>query len=306
MIDFKKLGKKISELPLQLEVLVRGAIRPYQLKQELEEVRAKANEDGMTHGQHLAYSAGYLRSNDWRRIRRHAMRYLGEKCEFCSQKAVAVHHIRYPDKSDRGLESLSWLLIVCDECHKVLHGYSVSPRNARCALCRKAEPNANLRIRYQKFASVSQRVCVPCKALASGLRDVNRNWSYKGYRAFLDHWKKTIEQPDFNALDRRKALLLVEPEEPPKLSKQVPPLKPSKPAPPQERVDLTPTLRQQYLIDRRMFYEEMSESALTKLWGGRDDSDLESDEFRVIRSVIRRKMGLSSNEGANAELDLRM
>jgi len=63
--------------------------------------------------------ADYLRSAHWLAIRTEALRWWGNKCCVCKQKATEVHHNTY----DRiGRELLTDLVAVCRACHTRIHG----------------------------------------------------------------------------------------------------------------------------------------------------------------------------------------
>ncbi|RPJ79215.1 MAG: HNH endonuclease [Alphaproteobacteria bacterium] len=62
----------------------------------------------------------YMDSNEWKSLRKLAYQRAKHKCELCLEKASSVHHVKYPKiyKED----CLDNLVVVCDKCHKLLHG----------------------------------------------------------------------------------------------------------------------------------------------------------------------------------------
>lgn len=297
------LADAVVSVPFKLEVAVRSAIRPYQLEREIELARQRLATEGKTHHGHDSYNFGYLRSNDWTKIRRHATRYLGGKCEFCGNKAHAVHHVRYPPKDDRGLESISWLVVVCDECHKKLHGGSEGTLSGQCVLCGRAKAIAELDVAYKKFANETQPVCIPCKALASGLRDVARGWTYSGYLAWLEHWSLTADKPDWSSSDASVAAALVTKRESPSMdlvqaSERTKPI-----VRPCEPIDMTPDPALLRLAELRRNYRAMPERELRAIWDSRESSDLEPEELKAVRAAIRENMGLPTDAETSEELD---
>lgn len=65
------------------------------------------------------YSA-YLRSDSWRDLRRKVAERSRGLCELCGSSGHHVHHIRYP--KNLADDRLANLLMVCETCHKKLHG----------------------------------------------------------------------------------------------------------------------------------------------------------------------------------------
>lgn len=62
----------------------------------------------------------YLDSPEWDELRKEAYRRANHRCELCGDYAEAAHHVRYPKSFDE--DCLGNLLVVCDRCHKLLHG----------------------------------------------------------------------------------------------------------------------------------------------------------------------------------------
>lgn len=63
----------------------------------------------------------YINSRAWQENRRQAFRHYGRKCQQCgrSDLVLNVHHLTY---QRFGHEKMRDLKILCDDCHKVLHG----------------------------------------------------------------------------------------------------------------------------------------------------------------------------------------
>lgn len=287
----------------KLEVSLRSAIRPYQLEREIEEARKRMAEQGKSHDGHESYSVDYLRSKDWSKIRTHAIRYVGGKCEFCGRLAKAVHHVRYPPKTDRGLESISWLVVVCEECHKKLHGGYGGSVAGRCVLCDRSKAVVKLDVIYKKFSKDTQPVCIRCKALALGLRDVARGWTNSGYLAWLEHWSATVDRFVWSLADtaeatalatKRSSHLIMEPRVP---AVDAPVVRPYRP------IDMTPDPELARLAEIRRAYMAMPTAKLRAIWDSRESSELGPDELRAVRFAIREKMGLPTDKETSAELD---
>jgi len=62
----------------------------------------------------------YLNSQKWDELRKEAYEMANHRCELCGDFAEAVHHIKYPKSFSE--DCLENLLVVCDRCHKLLHG----------------------------------------------------------------------------------------------------------------------------------------------------------------------------------------
>ena len=64
--------------------------------------------------------AEYLRSDHWMAKRKEALDHYGRQCTICDSKAnLNIHHFTY---ANIGRERLSELTVVCNGCHKLLHG----------------------------------------------------------------------------------------------------------------------------------------------------------------------------------------
>lgn len=63
--------------------------------------------------------AEYLESPTWRKIRAQALKRDKNKCRACGEKAVHVHHVRYP--KNLGEEKMEWLYSLCAPCHNSIH-----------------------------------------------------------------------------------------------------------------------------------------------------------------------------------------
>ncbi len=62
----------------------------------------------------------YLESPEWDALRKEAYKRAKNRCELCDDHADAAHHIKYPKSFED--DCLENLLVVCDRCHKKLHG----------------------------------------------------------------------------------------------------------------------------------------------------------------------------------------
>ncbi len=62
----------------------------------------------------------YLRSEDWKHVRRLKLEFAGHRCEKCgATDELHVHHLTY----DRfGHENLTDLQVLCRDCHETVHG----------------------------------------------------------------------------------------------------------------------------------------------------------------------------------------
>jgi len=68
----------------------------------------------------------YLKSEEWKQLRKKAYTRSKGFCELCGKKAENIHHICYPKHYSN--DSLNNLLAVCERCHKLLHGIRESVR----------------------------------------------------------------------------------------------------------------------------------------------------------------------------------
>jgi len=66
------------------------------------------------------YQGVSLRVQSGMRLRKEAYKQTNHRCELCGDFAEAVHHIKYPKSFNE--DCLENLLVVCDRCHKLLHG----------------------------------------------------------------------------------------------------------------------------------------------------------------------------------------
>ena len=75
----------------------------------------------------------YLASDDWRKRRRKALSLSGNKCQICrNQITLQVHHKMY----DRlGNEDDNDLAVLCEECHKSVHGEPYLTFVLCCKVC---------------------------------------------------------------------------------------------------------------------------------------------------------------------------
>ena len=74
----------------------------------------------------------YLASDHWKALRKAAIERADSKCELCGSLFNEVHHIKYPNKLK--YDKLSNLLVVCNKCHKKLHGIRESDNNQKKVL----------------------------------------------------------------------------------------------------------------------------------------------------------------------------
>jgi len=65
-----------------------------------------------------AYSE-YLRSPEWRKLRRAVLERENHKCQRCKEKATHVHHLHYGHIFHEELDDLEAL---CVDCHRKVHG----------------------------------------------------------------------------------------------------------------------------------------------------------------------------------------
>lgn len=62
----------------------------------------------------------YIVSEGWRRIKEKARIRANDECEYCGDKAFAIHHVKYPAFIER--TTLEYLVVVCRRCHELSHG----------------------------------------------------------------------------------------------------------------------------------------------------------------------------------------
>ncbi len=63
---------------------------------------------------------GYLQSKHWKEFRLIALKHHGDKCCKCGgDYKISVHHLNYDNV---GNESVDDVIVVCDNCHKEIHG----------------------------------------------------------------------------------------------------------------------------------------------------------------------------------------
>ena len=64
----------------------------------------------------------YLRSWEWQRKRRVALKLAGYQCRMCGETSrLQVHHKTY---ERRGCEKMNDLVVLCDGCHRLVHRFS--------------------------------------------------------------------------------------------------------------------------------------------------------------------------------------
>jgi len=62
----------------------------------------------------------YLKSEHWQSFRKEAIEHHGSFCSLCGGKEkISVHHLTY---KNRGHENLDDVVVLCDSCHKEIHG----------------------------------------------------------------------------------------------------------------------------------------------------------------------------------------
>ena len=63
----------------------------------------------------------YIRSDAWKRKRRQALRHYGAVCSDCghAKSNLHVHHVSYSSFGDELMEHLQ---VLCEDCHRSLHG----------------------------------------------------------------------------------------------------------------------------------------------------------------------------------------
>jgi len=66
------------------------------------------------------YRNVYLKSEEWQRKRYVVLKRDHWTCVYCGARATQVHHKRYA-KYNIGNEPISWLVSVCEPCHKRIH-----------------------------------------------------------------------------------------------------------------------------------------------------------------------------------------
>ena len=62
----------------------------------------------------------YLKSEEWKELRKKAIDRDDGKCVFCNRRFREVHHVTYPKRFS--LDHIDNLLVVCEKCHRRLHG----------------------------------------------------------------------------------------------------------------------------------------------------------------------------------------
>ncbi len=69
--------------------------------------------------------AEYLKSHQWRVLRKMALEYAGHHCQVCnSDLMLQVHHRKYP--ATLGSEAISDLTVLCRRCHDLFHDVRLS------------------------------------------------------------------------------------------------------------------------------------------------------------------------------------
>lgn len=310
-----KINKAVNALIQGVQsIVLKGRRLPRSLKQSalLDDQLESAGQPRVNRGFGKArfenYRTEYLRSEEWKSIRSHTLRYLGNRCEFCLCPAVQVHHVRYPEKRDRGLESIAWLCLVCEPCHKVLHG-DISPiKQGYCALCRTRKVVEQLPIKYRKFKHREQPVCSRCKAIAIGLRDFANHWSPDEYAKWLSYWRNTIDasvwgqdQRDSvsqilaasrNRSRNNRAGIAASASE--TISSWFHAARIAVSKHNLQHVENPEAERQIYLHVRRQIYHSIEITELEDLWISRESLELEKDETSLMRAILRRRKGIDT------------
>lgn len=313
----KKLkGIVIALIQSAQGIVLKGRRLPRSLKQnsllgdQLEQAGQSRVEWRFGKAQFENYGSEYLRSQEWKSIRSHTLRYLGNKCEFCLRPADQVHHVKYPEKHDRGLESIAWLCLVCEPCHKVLHGNASSIKQGYCALCRTRKSAETLSIKYRKFEHSEQSVCSRCKAIALGLRDFANNWSPEEYAQWLAYWRSTIDVAVWSQYrkDRVQNILAESRDQNQKRTKAnragvvanssetiaswFHAARKMVSRRDLQSVDDPDTERQIYIHVRRQIYHALEITELEDRWSKRHDLGLDEDEASLLRAILRRRKGI--------------
>lgn len=136
--------------------------------------------------------AFYLKSKRWNDIKSTAISSMQCECEFCKAKPVQVHHIFYPNKRNYGYEGIASLIVVCDKCHKVLHGNSLREIKSLCPLCTKSISKISLKIDLKHYELTEQLVCLDCYQIAVGKRYKSKNLTFLQYLKFIRNWQLTL------------------------------------------------------------------------------------------------------------------
>jgi hypothetical protein len=135
------------------------------------------------------YYKDYLNSKSWQDIRSHAKSAMQSKCEFCNSMPVQVHHIFYPPKKNRGCEGISSLIVVCDKCHKTLHGSLYIGLENVCPLCLTNANNIKLKVNIKHYEVGVQYVCNDCYQIAIGRRYKTQGLTFNQYLKFVQNWQ---------------------------------------------------------------------------------------------------------------------
>ena len=216
--------------------------------------------------------AEFLRSEWWRLIRGHSLRYLGNSCEFCAQRAVNVHHVIYFPRSRRGLEGIQHLYGVCRRCHDIAHGLNVGQPTSKCAFCQQTAV-AELKIAYLRHANPIQHVCAKCSALARGDRRRARGWANSKYRMWVLNWYTTI--PSF----LRDAEDVVEDEGAHRADDLA-----------FERTRIREQKDSALLLQRESYYSQLSTDDLLDAWTKREESQIPPREREIILRLLRKRL----------------
>jgi hypothetical protein len=63
----------------------------------------------------------YLETEHWKHFRNEALKWAGHKCQLCSKEdtTLVIHHKTY---ENRGRETFNDVIVLCEDCHKLVHG----------------------------------------------------------------------------------------------------------------------------------------------------------------------------------------
>lgn len=63
----------------------------------------------------------YLETEHWKHFRNEALKWAGHKCQLCNKEdtTLVIHHKTY---ENRGRETFNDVIVLCENCHKLIHG----------------------------------------------------------------------------------------------------------------------------------------------------------------------------------------
>lgn len=118
----------------------------------------------------------YLKTRQWKRIRRQILKRDNWICQSCGAKATEVHHLSYEPPVLRG-ERLEELMSVCRDCHEaVSYDVTGSKRPMKTQREWSMDVRRTLKVRKQKAPKLTH-YRVPAKSSIEHIRALSQRYA---------------------------------------------------------------------------------------------------------------------------------